>query len=375
MKGEMRQSYSFDEVAIVPGESTLNPNQTDIGFQIGQYSFSIPVIAAAVDAVVDLNMAQALTALGGLAVMNLEGLQTRYEHPEEPLREISASPEGKVTELLQHLYSSPIREELIIRRIEELNNAGARVAVSLTPASVNKYRRFLADSIIDILVVQSTVTTARHYPNSGLVFRDLVKEMGDIPVIVGNTASYQSTLELLEEGVAGILVGVGPGSACTSREVLGIGVPQVTAMMDATEARDEYLHRTGRYVPLIMDGGIRTGGDVCKSFVSGADVVMLASALAQAEESPGYGYNWGMATSSVALPRGTRVKVGTKGSLSTILFGPTSATDGTQNLLGALRTSMGMCGCVTLQQMHDIEMIIAPSIKTEGKIYQRERSN
>lgn len=368
----MRRAYGFDEVALVPGDTTINPEMVDLSFAIGQYTFSVPVLAAAMDAIVDATMAQRLHEAGALAVMNLEGVQTRYERPEAVLAEIANTPDKEATALLQRIYSEPIKDHLIAERIRQIKNTGAVAAVSLTPMNTKRYGPVCKEAGLDILVVQSTVTTARHSSKSelGLVFSTLVEQMGDIPVVVGNTASYNATLELLEEGVAGILVGVGPGAACTSREVLGIGVPQVTATMDAAAARDTYFKRTGRYVPLVTDGGIRTGGDVCKSFASGADAIMLATAFAQAKEAPGFGYNWGMATPNPALPRGTRIKVGVKADLQTILFGPTSLTDGTQNLMGALRVGMGMCGAADIREMHDVELIVAPAIKTEGKIFQ-----
>lgn len=368
----MRRAYGFDEVALVPGDITVNPEMVDISFEIGQYKFGVPVLAAAMDAIVDVTMSQRLHEVGALAVMNLEGIQTRYERPEAVLGEIANTPDKEATALLQRIYSEPMKDHLIAERIRAIKKTGAVAAVSITPLNTKRFAPICKEAGVDILVVQSTVTTARHNSKSetGLQFRTLVEQMGDVPVVVGNTASYNATLELLEEGVAGILVGVGPGAACTSREVLGIGVPQVTATLDAAAARDTYFKRTGRYVPLVTDGGIRTGGDVCKSFASGADAIMLATAFAQAKEAPGFGYNWGMATPNPALPRGTRIKVGVKADLQTILFGPTSLTDGTQNLMGALRVGMGMCGASNIREMHDVELIVAPAIKTEGKIYQ-----
>ncbi|MBI4499086.1 MAG: GuaB3 family IMP dehydrogenase-related protein [Chloroflexi bacterium] len=369
---QMRRAYGFDEVALVPGDITINPDQVDIAFHLGPYTFAIPVLAAAMDAVVDVSMAARVHQLGGLAVLNLEGVQARYDHPEAVLAEIAAAPDHEATALLQRIYSEPIKEYLIAERIQAIKRTGAVAAVSVTPANTKRYAPVTKEAGVDILVIQSTVTSARHKSKSqrGLIISDLCQQMGDIPVVVGNTASYGPTLELMHEGVAGVLVGVGPGAACTSREVLGIGVPQVTATIDAAAARDQYYRQTGRYVAIITDGGIRTGGDLCKSIASGADAVMLATAFAQAKESPGFGYNWGMATPNPALPRGTRIKVGVKADLHQILFGPTSLTDGTQNLMGALRVGMGMCGASTIQEMHDVELIVAPAIKTEGKMYQ-----
>ena len=369
---QMRRAYGFDEVALVPGDITVNPEHVDISFQLGHFTFPMPVWASAMDAIVDVAMTGRMHRLGGLAVLNLEGIQTRYEHPESLLADIAAASDDEVTALLQMAYTEPIKDHLIAERIKAIKRTGAVVAVSLTPASTKRYAPIAKEAGMDILVVQSTVTTARHKSSSqtGLILSDLCRQMGEIPVVVGNTASYNPTKELMEEGVAGVLVGVGPGAACTSREVLGIGVPQVTATLDAAAARDNYLRETGRYVSIITDGGIRTGGDLCKSIAAGGDAVMIATAFAQAKEAPGFGYNWGMATPNPALPRGIRIHVGVKADLEHILFGPTSLTDGTQNLMGALRVGMGMCGASNIREMHEVELIVAPAIKTEGKIYQ-----
>lgn len=365
---ELRRCYGFEEVAIVPGEITINPEQTDIALKIGELSFDIPVLAAAMDGVVDTSFAVTFNKLGGLAVLNLEGVQTRYENPSAVLEKIASVPLNEVTKLLQNAYSEPIKEKLVGERIQNIKKAGARCAVSMTPATTKWLAPVAVEAGVDILVVQSTVTTARHTSKSyrGLIFSELCKQVS-VPVVVGNCVSYSTALELMKTGVAGILVGVGPGAACTTREVLGIGVPQVTATMDCAAARDDYLKQSGRYVALITDGGIRTGGDMCKAFVAGADAVMLGSTLAQAEEAPGHGFHWGMANPHPALPRGTRVKVGTTGKLEQILFGPSSVTNGTQNFIGALRTAMGVCGAPAIKDMHKAELVIAPAIKTEGK--------
>jgi IMP dehydrogenase len=309
--------------------------------------------------------------MGGLAVLNLEGIYSRYEDPETALEEIVAAPQSEVTLLLQKIYSAPIKEELIGRRVQEIKGAGACCAVSVTPQNTKRLSPMAVEAGADMLVVQSTVTTARHISRSykGLIFSELRSQIRK-PVIVGNCVTYSAALELMETGIDGILVGVGPGAACTTREVVGVGVPQVTASLDCASAREEYYRRTGRYVSVITDGGIRTGGDLCKAVAAGADAVMLGTPLAQAEEAPGRGYNWGMANPHPTLPRGTRVKVGTRGSLQQILFGPTSVTDGTQNLVGALKVSMGMCGAFTIRDFHKADMVIAPSIKTEGKHFQ-----
>ena len=372
---QLRRSYGFDEVAIVPGDTTANPDQTNIDFRVKGFTFAIPIIASAMDAVTDVNFATLMNKLGGLAVLNLEGVQTRYDNPKEVLTEIAQAPDAEVTPLLQKIYSQPIKENLIGKRIESTKKSGAVCAVSVAPANTKRFAPIAAEAGADIFVVQSTVTTTRHISKSyrGLIFAEL-RESIPIPIIVGNCVSYSACLELMRTGISGVLVGVGPGAACTTRQVLGIGVPQVTATIDCAAARDEYLRQSGRYVPIITDGGISNGGDLCKAFASGADAVMLGSIFAQAEEAPGLGYHWGMSHPHPALPRGTRIKVGTTGTLEQILFGPTSVTDGSQNLVGALRTAMGTCGALTIQEMHQVEMVIAPAITTEGKSWQRLQS-
>ena len=368
---EIRRAYGFDEVSIVPGSVTINPALTDTRFSIDGITLSIPVLASAMDAVVSPQFATEMYELGGLAVMNLEGVQTKYDSPEEVLDQVAASSEEEATTLLQEVYAAPVKEDLIGVRIEEMKRGGAKCAVSVTPVNTKRLAPVAVEAGADIIVVQSTVTTARHKSNSvrGLVFSDLLETV-DVPVLVGNCVSYDVALELMETGIDGVLVGVGPGAACTTREVTGVGVPQVSATLNCAAAREEHLKRTGKYVPIITDGGIRTGGDLCKAFVSGADAVMLGSPLAQSEEAPGRGYNWGMATPHPALPRGTRVSVGTQGSLKQILRGPSSLTDGTQNLIGALEVCMGMVGAFTIRDMHDAELVVAPAVKTEGKHYQ-----
>ena len=368
---ELRRVYGFDEVAIVPGEVTVNPELVSTDFPIDGITLKTPVLASAMDAVGSPKFAGKMSELGGLGVMNLEGVQARYDDPDEILNQIITTPQDEVTELLQKLYSAPIRHELVGERVEEVKNNGAACAVSVTPANTKELAPVAAEAGADMIVVQSTVTTARHISNSarGLRFPELL-EMLNVPVIVGNCVGYDVTLELMETGIHGVLVGVGPGAACTTREVTGVGVPQVSATIDCAAARDEFYERTGRYVPIITDGGIRTGGDLCKAFACGADAVMLGTPLAQSEEAPGKGYNWGMANPHPALPRGTRVKVGINGSLEEILYGPTSVTDGTQNLMGALQVCMGMIGAQTVQEMHEAEVVVAPSIKTEGKHFQ-----
>ena len=368
---QLRRSYGFDEVAIVPGDITTNPDQANIDFKIEHFTFSIPIIASAMDAVTDVNFAILMSRLGGLAVLNLEGIQTRYDNPQEILTEIAQVSDAEVTSLLQKVYSQPIKENLIGERIQAIKQSGAVCAVSVTPANTKRLAPITAEAGADILVVQSTVTSARHISKSyrGLIFPELRKSI-PMPIIVGNCVSYSACLELMRTGISGVLVGVGPGAACTTREVLGVGVPQITATIDCAAARDTYLAESGRYVPVIVDGGFRRGGDLCKAFAAGADAVMLGSIFAQTEEAPGRGYHWGMSHPHPALPRGTRIKVGTTGTLKQILFGPASVTDGSQNLVGAIRTAMGICGVLTIQEMHKVEMVIAPAITTEGKSWQ-----
>jgi IMP dehydrogenase len=368
---ELQRSYGFDEVAIVPGEVTINPDMTSTKMTLGGIAFDAPVLASAMDGAVSPGFATLMHEMGGLGVLNAEGLYSRYDDPYAVLEEITSMPQAEVTQYLQQVYSQPVQEELIGRRVQEIKRSGSVCAVSFTPQNTKRMSPVAVEAGADIVFVQSTVTTARHMSRSyrGLIFSELVKSL-KVPVVVGNCVSYNVALELMETGIDGILVGVGPGAACTSREVIGIGVPQVTATLECAAAREDYFHRTGRYVAVITDGGIRTGGDLCKSIASGADGVMIGTPLAQAEEAPGRGYNWGMANSNPELPRGTRIKVGTKGTLRQILYGPTSVTNGTQNLVGALRVSMGMCGAYTIRDFHRAEMVIAPSIKTEGKYFQ-----
>ncbi len=372
LTGRLRPAYGFDDVAIVPGVETLDPGDVDLSWSIGSQHFSIPVIASAMDGVVDVPFAIALSTLGGLAVLNLEGLQTRYERPEEPLAEIAAAPRESATELMQRLYLAPIRDELVARRVAEIKAAGGVAAASSTPGLADRLGPVAVEAGLDIYVVQSTVTSRRFRSLGGVPPLDFARFCArmSVPVMVGNCVGFAAALELMDTGIAGLLVGVGPGAACTSREVLGIGVPQVTATLDCAAARDTYYRRTGHYVPIVTDGGMRTGGDVCKAFASGADAIMIGSPFAQAAEAPGHGHHWGMATPHAGLPRGTRIKVGVNGTLEQILFGPTSLTNGTQNLVGALRTCMGVCGAATLREMHAVEMVIAPAIKTEGKSWQ-----
>ena len=368
---ELERSYGFDEVAIVPGDVTINPEMASTQMSIGPYSFDAPVIASAMDGSVSPRFATLMHEMGGLGALNGEGLYTRYEDPYSVLEEIISMDQGEVTEYLQEVYSEPVKENLIGERVQEIKQSGAIAAIAFTPQTTKKFSSLAVEAGADIIIVQSTVTTARHISRSyrGLIFSELIDSL-KVPVVVGNCVSYNVASELMETGIDAVLVGVGPGAACTTREVTGVGVPQVTATLECAAAREDYFERTGRYVSVITDGGLRTGGDVCKAMASGADGVMLGTPFAQAAEAPGRGYNWGMANAHPELPRGTRINVGTKGSLRQLLHGPSSVTNGTQNLVGALRVAMGMCGAYTVRDFHKTEMVIAPAIKTEGKHYQ-----
>ena len=368
---ELRRAYGFDEVAIVPGNITVNPDQTNIDLKLAGLTIPVPILAAAMDGVTDTGFAILMSQLGGLAVLNLDGVQTRYDQPDEVLEEIARTPDSGITALMQKVYSAPVKDNLVGERIETIKKAGALCAVSMVPAYTKRLAPLVAEAGADILVVQSTVTTARHVSKSvrGLVLSEL-KQSVSIPVIVGNCVTYQACIDIMREGIDGVLVGVGPGAACTTRQVLGIGVPQITATMDCAVARDHYLSESGRYVPIITDGGMNNGGDLCKAITAGADAVMLGSIFARTKEAPGHGFHWGMAHPHPALPRGTRIKVGTSTTLEQVLFGPTSVTDGSQNLVGALRTAMGTCGALTIEEMHRAEMVVAPAIVTEGKMWQ-----
>jgi IMP dehydrogenase len=368
----LQHAYGFDDVAIVPGAVTTNPDLVTPEFQLGDLNFRIPVIASAMDGVVDPKFAIKMSELGGFGVLNLDGLWARYEDGDSILEEIAAASLEDSTSIIQRVYSEPVREDLVARRVEEIKAAGGVAVVASTPQNTKRFAPVVKEAGVDVLVVASTVTTARHISRSltGLRLDELVEQMGSVPVIVGNTVDFKATIELMETGIQGVLVGVGPGAACTSREVLGIGMPQVSATIETAHARDVYYEATGRYVPIITDGGIRTGGDVSKSICAGADAVMIGSPFAGTFGAPGRGYHWGMATPHTELPRGVRVHVGQTHSVEQLLFGPTSKTDGTENLVGALKTSMATCGAQTVKEFHDARMIIAPSIKTEGKIYQ-----
>jgi IMP dehydrogenase len=369
-----RRCYGFDEIALVPGAQTVNPNEVDTILEVAGIKFKVPILAAAMDGVVDVKFAVTMSALGGIAVLNLDGVQTRYENPDSVLEQIAKANPNKSTELIQTIYTKPIKEKLIAKRVREIKNKKAIAVVSCIPAHAERFAKIAESCQADIFVVQSTVTTRKHVSKEykSLDLSRFCKST-KLPVILGNCVTYETTVELMETGAAGLLIGVGPGAACTTRGVLGIGVPQVTATVDAASARDFYYKRTGRYIPIITDGGMNRGGDICRAFACGADAVMIGSSFARAKEAPGRGYHWGMATSNINLPRGTRIYVGTTGSLKEILFGPAKVDDGSQNLMGALKTSMGSLGASGLKEMHDVEIIIAPSIQTEGKIFQADQ--
>jgi IMP dehydrogenase len=369
-----RRAYGFDEVAIVPSRRTRDPDDVDISWEIDAWTFDLPLMASAMDGVVSPTTAIEIGRLGGLAVLNLEGLWTRYEDPEPLFDEIAGLSDEKATPRMQEIYREPVREELVKGRIREIKDAGVVSAASLTPQRVAKFAPLVLEAELDVLVIQGTVVSAEHVSTrtEPLNLKAFISSF-DIPVIVGGCASYQTALHLMRTGAVGVLVGVGPGAACTTRGVLGVGVPQATAIADAAGARMEHLRETGRYVQVIADGGMRTGGDIAKAIACGADAVMIGSPLARADEAPGRGFHWGMATFHPDLPRGTRVKTSRIGSLREILVGPAHENDGTLNLFGALRTSMATTGYATIKEFQKAEVVVAPAIKTEGKALQRQQ--
>jgi IMP dehydrogenase len=369
-----RRAYSFDDISIVPSRRTRDRADVDISWEIDAFRFELPLIASAMDAAVSPQTAVEIGRLGGLAVLNLEGLWSRYDDPTSVYEEIATLPDDKATRRMQEIYKEPIREELIGKRIREIKEAGVTAAASLTPQRVERYHKLALEAELDILVIQGTVVSAEHVSTQvePLNLKKFIASY-DLPVIVGGCASFETALHLMRTGAAGILVGVGPGAACTTRGVLGIGVPQATAIADAAGARMRHLQETGRYVHVIADGGMRTGGDIAKAFACGADSVMIGSPLTRATESPGRGYHWGMATFHPDLPRGARVKTRVVGSLKDILLGPAPTNDGTMNLFGALRESMATCGYQNIREFQRVEVSVAPSFLTEGKSYQRQQ--
>jgi IMP dehydrogenase len=369
-----RRAYGFDEVAIVPSRRTRDPEDVDIRWEIDAYTFALPMMASAMDAGVSPAAAIEIGRLGGLASLNLEGLWTRYEDPDPIYEEIASLSDDKATRRMQELYQEPIKDELISARIAEIKRAGATSCGSLTPQRVEKYAPLVLEAGLDVLVIQGTVVSAEHVSTKvePLNLKEFISRF-DLPAIVGGCASYQTALHLMRTGAVGVLVGVGPGNACTTRGVLGVGVPQATAIADAAAARREHMHETGRYCHVIADGGMRTGGDIAKAIACGADAVMIGSPLTRALEAPGRGYHWGMATFHPTLPRGARVKTQQVASLEEILTGPAHENDGTFNLFGALATSMATTGYATIKEFQKAELVIAPTIKTEGKTYQTQQ--
>jgi IMP dehydrogenase len=369
-----RRAYGFDDIAIVPSRRTRDPDDIDISWDLDAYHFELPLLASAMDGVVSPRIAVELGRLGGLGVLNLEGLWTRYEDPDPVYAEIASLPDNEATKRMQEIYAEPIKPELIGQRVKEIKEAGVVAAASLTPQRVARYHQFALEAGLDILVIQGTVVSAEHVSSSSepLNLKTFIAHY-DLPVIVGGCASYATALHLMRTGAAGVLVGVGPGAACTTRGVLGIGVPMATALADAAGARIRHLEETGRYDKVIADGGMRTGGDVAKAIACGADAVMIGSPLARAVEAPGRGHHWGMATFHPDLPRGTRVRTTPLGTLKEILLGPAPVNDGSMNLFGGLRTSMATTGYQTVKEFQKAEVMVAPALQTEGKLLQRSQ--
>ena len=369
-----RRAYGFDDIAIVPSRRTRDPDDIDISWDLDAYHFELPLLASAMDGVVSPRIAVELGRLGGLGVLNLEGIWTRYEDTDPVYAEIASLPDADATKRMQEIYAEPIKPELIGQRVSEIKEAGVVAAASLTPQRVARYHQFALDAGLDILVIQGTVVSAEHVSSTSepLNLKTFIAHY-DLPVIVGGCASYATALHLMRTGAAGVLVGVGPGAACTTRGVLGIGVPMATALADAAGARIRHLEETGRYVQVIADGGMRTGGDVAKAIACGADAVMIGSPLARAVEAPGRGHHWGMATFHPDLPRGTRVRTRPLGTLKEILLGPAPVNDGSMNLFGGLRTSMATTGYQTVKEFQKAEVMVAPALQTEGKVLQRSQ--
>src|SRR5689334_23630116 len=370
-----RRAYGFDDIAIVPSRRTRDPDDVDISWTLGPYRFELPLLASAMDGVVSPETAGIIGKLGGLAVLNLEGIWTRYDEADEMLERIAGLPKEEATREMQEIYQEPVKPELIAQRIQEIKSHGVVAAASLTPQRVERYHELCLEAGLDILVIQGTVISAEHVSSSGSVLnlKEFVREIS-IPVVLGGCASYSTGLHLMRTGAAGVLVGVGPGAACTTRGVLGIGVPQATAIADVAAARSQHMLETGEYVRVIADGGMRNGGDVSKAIACGADAVMIGSPLARAHEAPGRGFHWGMATFHPSLPRGARVKTTQNGTLDQILLGPAHENDGTFNLMGSLRTSMATCGYEDIPSFHRAEVMVAPALQTEGKQLQRDQS-
>jgi len=366
-KREARRAYGLDELALAPGLAAADAEEAQIALTIGDLHFEIPFLASAMDGAVDVRLAIEMSRLGGLAVLNGEGLQTRYANPDEIIAQIVACPVEDVVPLIQKLYREPVREELVAQRVSEIKAGGGRAVLSFTPLGA-RMASVAVEAGADAVVIQSTVTTVefRSSKGSGFDIKAFCAQ-SKVPVVVGNTVTYDGAMSLMQAGASALLVGVGPGAACTTRRVLGVGVPQGTAIADAAAARDDFQEKSGKYVPIIGDGGLRTGGDVCKAIACGADGVMMGQPIAGTLEAPGHGHHWGMATSSAGLPRGTRIKVGQKASLQQILHGPATKDDGTMNFVGALKLGMGTCGALTIKEMQHVELLVAPTLQTEGK--------
>ena len=370
---KVRRAYGIDEIALVPGVKTLDYDLTDASWLIGNLKREVPIIASAMDSVVDVSTAVELSKLGALGVINMEGIQTRYKNPDEILSQIASVGKSEFVPLMQKIYSEPVKEDLILQRINEVKEGGGIAALSGTPQAAIKFKQTLNKSKIDLFFLQGTVVSTEHLGLDGkesLNIRELCVSM-KVPVIAGNCVTYEVATLLMKAGVSGLMVGIGPGAACTSRGVLGIGIPQATAIADCSLARDDFFNESGRYIPIIGDGGIITGGDICKCLACGADAVMIGSPIAKSSSAPGKGFHWGMATPSPILPRGTRIEVGSTGSLERIIKGPALLDDGTHNLLGAIRTSMSTLGVKNIKEMQNVEIVIAPSLLTEGKVYQK----
>ncbi|HEX7169174.1 MAG TPA: GuaB3 family IMP dehydrogenase-related protein [Acidimicrobiales bacterium] len=369
-----RRAYGFDDIAIVPSRRTRDPEDVDISWEIDAYQFGLPLLGAAMDGAMSPATAIEIGRLGGAGVLNLEGLWTRYDDPTPLLEEIAGLDHAKATARMQEIYAEPVRAELIVERIREIKSAGVVSVASLTPQRVEQFAKHIVDAELDLFVIQGTVVSAEHVSRTvePLNLKKFIRQF-EIPVIVGGCASYQAALHLMRTGAVGVLVGVGPGNACTTRGVLGVGVPQATAIADAAGARMRHLDETGVYVHVIADGGMSRGGDIAKAFACGADAVMIGSPLAAAHEAPGRGFHWGMATFHPTLPRGARVEVGRIGTLEEILVGPAHENDGRLNLFGALRASMATTGYETLKEFQKAEVMVAPALQTEGKALQRSQ--
>src|SRR5436190_4702524 len=372
-----RRAYGFDDIAIVPSRRTRDPDDVDVSWTLGPYRFELPLLASAMDGVVSPRTAALIGKLGGLGVLNLEGIWSRYEDAEAELRRIAAAPPHEATTLMQEIYREPVKPELIAQRVEEIKAEGVVAAGSLTPQRVRKHYEIALEAGLDILVIQGTVISAEHVSSDAerppLNLKEFTTEV-PVPCIIGGVASFSTGLHLMRTGAVGVLVGVGPGAACTTRGVLGIGVPQATAIADVAAARSQHMLETGEYCNVIADGGMRTGGDISKAIATGADAVMIGSPLARAKEAPGRGFHWGMATFHPSLPPGARVATVQDGTLEEILLGPAHENDGTFNLIGALRTSMATCGYEDIRDFQRAEVMIAPALQTEGKQLQREQS-